>query len=349
MEQVLLPAVERAAAGRVLGKLGDDRPGVTGILRVEGRPPLPDMELCYVPAGPFWMGEGEDEHLNECLDYPYWMGRYPVTNAQFRVFVDDPGGYQDNRWWTEAGLAWRKDRKGSREPGEPYNLPNHPVVRVTWYEALAHARWLTERMGEWAEEPIEVRLPSEAEWEKAARGGLQVPEKRVIICLGEGGQEALPAVADGPVALRDNPSPNRRYPWQGEIEPNLANYAETSIGTTSAVGCFPGGAGPYGCEELSGNVGEWTRSIYKDYPYRPKDGREDLESEALRVLRGGSFLYGKHFARCADRLHYLPLNRIFDLGFRVVVVSPIFPPLFSDTLYSGTLGGGLSDDGFAVC
>ena len=327
----------RAEAGRVLGKLGDDRPGVSGILKVDERPPLPDMELCYVPAGPFRMGSDEitdDErplHLNECLDYPYWMGRYPVTNAQFRCFVDDPGGYQDNRWWTEAGLAWRTDRKGPSEPGEPYNLPNHPVVDVTWYESLAYTRWLTARWRDAVEarrdvetrhvvslpdEGWAVRLPSEAEWEKAARGGLRIPEEPVVVQLGK--VDGLSSWRDGSdprSALRENPDPKRRYPWGDEIDPNRANYDDTGIDATSAVGCFPGGVGPYGCEDLSGNVWEWTRSLYKGYLYRADDGREDLQAEGRRALRGGSWFFRRRYARVSSRVSVPG----YYIGFRVVV------------------------------
>lgn len=313
--QETLPPVERAAAGRVLGKLGDDRPGVTGSLRVEGRAPLPDMELCYVPAGAFWLGEGESEHLNECLDHAYWMGRYPVTNAQFRCFVEDQDGYREDRWWTEAGL---KDRSGPVDRGEPRNLSNHPVGDVTWYEALAYTRWLADRMSDWAGRSVAVRLPSDAEWEKSARGGLQAPAKPVTIRLGEAGSQALRAVPDGPVALRDNPIPKRRRPWGGEIDANLANYDNPGRGTTSAVGCFPGGAGPYGCEELSGNVWEWTRSIPMAYPYGLEDRREDLEGDDLRVLRGGWIFDGGGVVHGGGRYGADP-RAFVDFGLRVVV------------------------------
>ncbi len=111
----------------------------------------------------------------------------------------------------------------------------------------------------------------------------------------------------------------RRYPWGREPDPNRANYTDTGIGTTSAVGCFSGGASPYRVEDLSGNVWEWTRSLERDYSYDPGDGREDLEAGGPRVLRGGAFGYPVNFVRCAYRhLRCSPNLRDAYRGFRVV-------------------------------
>jgi formylglycine-generating enzyme required for sulfatase activity len=305
----------RAASGRILARLGDPRLEVT---TVEA------MQFCYVPPGPFWMGEGEDQHPNKHLDYGYWIGRYPVTNAQFQAFVG-AGGYREQGYWPEAEKAgvWRRGLVKGRwddEPrdhpvdyGEPFNPLNHPVVGVTWYEALAYCRWLAG----WLQgkgllpEAWSVRLPSEAEWEKAARGGLQVPDEPIIALAG-GRRET---------ALHENPNPKRVYPWGDKANPNRANYDETGIGTTSAVGCFPGGASPYGVEDQSGNAWEWTRSVYRSYPYDPADGRENLEASetGARVLRGGSFYYNQRDVRCASRVGASPHSGNLSVGFRVVV------------------------------
>ncbi len=110
-----------------------------------------------------------------------------------------------------------------------------------------------------------------------------------------------------------------RYPWGNESDPNRANYDDTGIGLTSAVGCFPGGASPYGVEDLSGNVWEWTRSLYENYPYDPGDGRENLEEEGSRVLRGGAFGFAADYVRCASRVTWGPGYRVLNRGFRVVV------------------------------
>ena len=306
LEAEPLKPVERAGAGVALGKLGDPRPEV---MAVEG------MHFCHVPAGPFWMGSDDDpdayddEKLAHSLDIPYdyWMARYPVTNAQYRPFVEDPKGYRNDRWWTKDGLAWREDRTGPRDYGEPFNLSNHPVVGITWYEALAYTRWLTEALCAAGALPdgCRVRLPSEAEWEKAARGGLETPVEPAY----------GPASATNAGARTTNPLPKRRYPWGDEADPGLANYGESGIDAASAVGCFYKGRSPYGCEEMSGNVWEWTRSL---------GGKESEDEDAAwnvpRVLRGGSFNYLAALVRCAGRGRYPPDYFNPDLGVRVVVV-----------------------------
>jgi formylglycine-generating enzyme required for sulfatase activity len=273
-ESKLSPA-ERAAAGNTLAKLGDPR------FRSDAwnLPDEPLLGFVEVPGGKFRMGEGQEAHE---VDLPaFYMARYPVTVAQFRAFVEASG----------------------IKPGDPDCLrgnPNHPVVWVDWPEAVAYCRWLTERLREWegTPEPLgtllkrkgwTIVLPSEAEWEKAARG------------------------TDG-----------RRFPWGEEPDPDRANYDDTGIGATSAVGCFPKGASPYGIEDMSGNVWEWTRSLYEKYPYDPKDGREtiDASSESRRALRGGAFNYFLDLVRCTVRHWLEPDYCYWDFGFRVVA-SPL--------------------------
>jgi formylglycine-generating enzyme required for sulfatase activity len=256
------------------------------------------------------------------------MARYPVSNAQYSLFVA-AGGYGHERYWPEARQAgfWRPGwfrgrwdeswRSGPVEFSDPFGLPNHPVVGVTWYEALAFTRWLNGYLHgkglltlDWA-----IRLPSEAEWEKAARGGWQVPAEPVFRCPALGLQTAS--------SLIKNPDDKRVYPWPGTIDLDRVNYGATGIGSTSAVGCFPGGASPCGAEEMSGNVWEWTRSVYEQYPY-PVEGkalqqREDLAAgdSHSRVLRGGLFFNVVNYLRCAARLWYLPMLRSDNIGFRV--------------------------------
>ena len=281
-------AAARVQAGNTLARLGDPREEVTTI---EG------IKFCHVPAGPFWMGEGSDKDLNEWLGYDYWMALYPVTVAQFQVFVD-ASGHEPSR---QESLR---------------DLPNHPVMLVSWYEACAFGEWLTQA---WQEEGIlpagwSVRLPTEAEWEKAARGGIQVPEKVQVAPASR-----RPWMREFKVELVSNTNPARRYPWGEKEDPDRANYDKTNIGTTSPVGAFPGGASPYGCEEMSGNVWEWCHSLYKPYPYDLEDGRENPGESGLRVLRGGSFFDFEWSVRCADRSGYDPDGIDFIVGFRVVV------------------------------
>ncbi len=297
-----LSPIERAEAGRVLATLGDSREEV---LQIE------KMVFCRIPASEFTMGEAEEAH--KVFLPEFYISRFPISNAQFALFVKAEG-YKQEKYWQEAQQAdaWNNGFKGRfdkeyrvmpSDGGAPSNLPSHPVVNVSWYESLAFTRWLEEQMRALEQfnvldekNPIKLKadlhicLPSEAEWEKASRG--------------------LDA---------------RVYPWEGEFNPNFANVAETGIGTTSAMGCFPKGISLYSVLDTSGNVWEWTRSEHKDYPYRTDDGREDLSKNVeYRSLRGGSFLDPSERARCAFRFGDLPDYWFGHYGFRVVV-SPILP------------------------
>jgi formylglycine-generating enzyme required for sulfatase activity len=284
-------ALLRARAGDALARLGDPR-FRTDVWFLPDEPLLGFVEI---PAGEFLMGsdkekdhDARDTELKQHkLTLPlYYIARYPVTVAQFKSFVDK-SGYKPEH------------------PGCLNGLSNHPVVNVTWYEALKYCEWLTEQLRAWEEtpEPLAsllkqqgwgITLPSEAEWEKAARG------------------------TDG-----------RIYPWGNEADANRANYDETGVNATSTVGCFPGGASPYGCEEMSGNVWEWTRSLWgKDsskpefkYPYDSADGREKLDAprNVYRVLRGGAFDGSGRLVRCADRRRDDPGSWNWYLGFRLAV------------------------------
>jgi formylglycine-generating enzyme required for sulfatase activity len=282
------PVRERSAAGDALNYLGDPRRGVG--LRADG---LPDIEWCEVPAGEFIMGntkktdkmahDDEAPQHREVISAPYRISRYPVTNMQFDAFVRD-GGYTE-RWrkcWTEAGWKWKGERDGPARWSGAFDLPNHPVINVTWYEAVAYCAWLSERINESANQRMgrsalgRVMLPTEAQWEKAARG------------------------TDG-----------RRYPWGEEITPDHANYGDTEIGNTSAVGIFPKGASPYGVLDMSGNVWEWCATKWREnYQSQPDD---DPVGQDGRVLRGGSWRLDQDYARCAARDWFAPNSQSLRL------------------------------------
>lgn len=249
-----------------------------------------DMAFVYVSAGPFTMGspagEGSDDERpqHEMPVDAFWIGLTEVTNAQYKHFVDDKG-YDNQAWWTAAGWQWRTENKITLPEywnDEKWNNPNQPVVGVSWYEATAYATWLA------AEAGLSVRLPTEAEWEKAARG------------------------TDG-----------RKYPW-GDESPNdqLLNYNST-VGKTVDVGSYPDGASPYGALDMAGNVWEWTATQwvanYVDYAnvvYNEKEG------DAVRTLRGGAWDFLAVVVRSADRDWYLPTSRGNFVGFRLVVFAP---------------------------
>ena len=172
--------------------------------------------------------------------------------------------------------------------------------------------------------PRSDRAPSEPEWEKAARGGLDIIQASEHV-RPRPAKSGLPALDVYNDQLLPNEQPERRYPWGPDPDPNKANYAHTSIGATSALGIFPGGASPYGCEEISGNCWEWTRSLWAPYPYPERPG-ERVKREALdaprdkpRVLRGGGFGNNARNVRCASRVGYDPDDHHRDIGFRVVV------------------------------
>ncbi len=303
-----LPARDRANAGNMLARLGDPR------LEVVPRSleDLGAMEFCYVPPGDFLMGK--DNPKNQPLGYGFWIARLPVSVAQFALFVRD-GGYGHPDFWPEAiqNQCWRNgkfkphhENDWTTEPmtlGFPFDQLNHPVVGVSWYEAMAFSRWLSEQWNTRLTKRRTIRLPSETEWEKAARGGKEIPEQPLCRRWAEGLDTTAMA------GLVSNPDPQRSLPWLGSWDTNKANGSKTGIGATSTVGCFPAGASPCGALELSGNTWEWCENWYDD------------KSKESRVLRGGSFRSGPASLSCSSRNGSHPGGRLNSFGFRVVCVA----------------------------
>lgn len=151
------------------------------------------------------------------------------------------------------------------------------MVNVSWRDAMTYCEWLNQVTGR------RITLPSEAQWEKAGRGGKD----------------------------------QRIYPWGDAFGTGKCNSSEFGFGNATPVGLFAEGASPYSVLDMSGNVWEWTSALFKEYPYDANDGREDPGAGGTRVLCGGSFDFGRRFARCAFRYKFIDL-RYSDLGFRVV-------------------------------
>ncbi|MEM7801711.1 MAG: SUMF1/EgtB/PvdO family nonheme iron enzyme, partial [Chloroflexota bacterium] len=260
MGRSALPAYERALAGAYLDSLGDPRDFVTDI---------DQTRFCYVPPGPFMLGEPGNNDFYRCdlLDYGYWIGQFPITNGQYHVFVKDDGYLKADFWLEAAEAGYWEAKSGYRkltenyDAGSQYNRSNLPVVAISWYEALAFARWLTRRwldMGKLLE-GWQVQLPNEPEWEKAARGGLDIPAKPIIA-----GIDQLSFEQAEKHSMHENRFPERVYTWPDGIDSGseLLNVKEADINRPSSPGCFPKGQSPYGCQDMLGNVDEWIRTMY---------------------------------------------------------------------------------------
>jgi iron(II)-dependent oxidoreductase len=253
--------------------------------------------MVLIPAGPFLMGLPENDLLAEDHEKPprqveldaYWIDVYPVTNGRYARFLE-AGGYDRQELWAPAGWEW-KCRQGVTRPalwGEAgWDAPEQPAAGVSWYEADAYARWAGRR------------LPTDAEWEKAARG------------------------SDG-----------RRYPWGNDWPgPSLANFGMV-IGRTTPVGLFPAGASPYGCHDMAGNVNNWTSDWYwDDFPrqcIQMAIRRNPHCNDAVitwsgvpkpwyKVDRGGGFataLEHHEVLGCTRKVHWVPATREPWNGFR---------------------------------
>lgn len=236
-----------------------------------------EPELIRIPAGEFWMGS--DDNDKDASDYEkprhkvyvadFWIARYPVTNEEYSLFLLNSPAQKKPYQWDES------KRK-----------TNHPVVGVTWNEAIVYTRWLSKMTGK------RFSLPTEAQWEKAARG------------------------MDG-----------RKYPWGNEWDATRCNSSEASrrssgISNTTPVGKYsPRGDSPYGIADMSGNVGEWCQSKDRSYPYHADDGREIIidESSEQRVLRGGVWSKIRGSGRVCARSDFHPHSDWNSYGFRVCV------------------------------
>lgn len=195
------------------------------------------------------------------------ISQTPITHRQYAPFVAASR--------CRPPIVWHGDQP-------PAALLDLPVVDVTWNEVQMFCDWLCEQTGQ------AVRLPTEAEWERAARGD------------------------DG-----------RWWPWGNDLDPHRANVAESALGGATPVGQFPHGASPFGVLDLAGNVWEWTASLQAPYPYHADDGRNatgPIEGmDRRRIMRGGCWANPIHYARIACRFRLPPERSTHLLGFRLAL------------------------------
>jgi formylglycine-generating enzyme required for sulfatase activity len=239
-------------------------------------------EMVFIPAGDFWMGsDDKDENekpMHKVQVEAFYIDKYPVTNAEFARFVEatgytteaeeaNKGWIWQSEWREVTGACWRRPTG----PGSTVDdKMDHPAVLISWNDARAYCHWAGKR------------LPTEAEWEKAARG-----------------------------------TDARKWPWGNEWDPTRLNSGERGHGTTTPVGYYQNGVSFYGVCDMAGNVWEWVDEWYKPYPGSPcKD--EDF-GEKYRILRGGSWDSFGHNARCANRTRNLARACVNVNGFRCVL------------------------------
>jgi formylglycine-generating enzyme required for sulfatase activity len=229
---------------------------------------MPDLDWIAIAPGAFhWQDKGE----RQSIDRAYRIARYPITKAQYQAFIDAADDYANPEWWQEGYRA--------PTPNDPrWEQPNRPRVNVAWVEALAYCRWLTARYRQAGliDADQVIRLPTEFEWERAARGR----------------QDA------------------RQYPWGGDYGTGLANVDETPVDAgglylreTTAVGLYPRNASADGLLDCTGNVWEWCLNKYAN----PAD--TDTKSDAARALRGGSWSLSPAGARVVSRYGSTPTYR----------------------------------------
>jgi formylglycine-generating enzyme required for sulfatase activity len=244
---------------------------------------IPGIRL-HEHAGEFTMGANEhkrEQPIHRVYLDAFMIGKYPVTNEEFKEFIEAEG-YKSEDLWTPEGWNWLK-KENITEPrywhDREWNGPNFPVVGVGWYEASSYAEWLSQMTG------VKYSLPTEAQWEKAARG-----------------------------------STGLVYPWGSTFDKNLCNSGETGLGRTSPVGLFPGGKSPYGCMDMAGNVWEWCSDWFEEDSYKksPAKNPGGPSDGSRRVVRGGGWAIGDWCCRAASRYWLHPAGRVVVLGFSLV-------------------------------
>ncbi|HEY7833004.1 MAG TPA: SUMF1/EgtB/PvdO family nonheme iron enzyme [Ktedonobacterales bacterium] len=236
--------------------------------------------LCDVPAGDFLMGsDPQQDKAAQDSEQPQYLIPLPYPFQIARF----PITVAEYACFVRSGHV--APPKGSWRPitwEDQLKHLDHPVVCITWHDATAYAAWLAKTTRRpW-------RLPSEAEWEKATRWNSAMRQSHI-------------------------------YPWGDAFDKARCNTSASGIGATTPIGSYPSGASPCGALDMSGNVWEWTSTVFKPYPYNASDGRERADSIENRVLRGGSWGVDPALSRAAFRLGRDPTVAGGNVGFRVVV------------------------------
>ena len=249
------------------------------------------VDMVTIPAGEFLMGSNDtdannsEKPVHSAYIDAFFIDKHLVTNAQYKAFLDASPQWQKDNILTDYHngnylKTWNRNNY-------PKDKANHPVVYVSWYAAMAYAQW------------VEKRLPTEAEWEKAARGGLT----------------------------------GKKYPWGDQIDATQANYGE-NIGQTTPIGEYP--PNDYGLYDIVGNVWEWCvdehiLDFYANSPHRNPIADNDIHYvlnnfttlKTYRVLRGGSWMSIPRYVRVTPRFRFSPAHSIYNVGFRCVRTVPL--------------------------
>ncbi len=339
----------RIAAGLALGGLGDPR-------FERRRGPFGEYlfpPLIPIPAGTYPIGSDEGLYEDEAPQHSaslaaFQIGQFPVTNAEYALFMR-AGGYNDEHWWeTDAAKDWRRGEGTASGPKKQWREQRRTLQdadrRNTIRTLLTQNRITTKQADDWeaiarmTDDQFEALLD---DWYPAKRQthpeywhdeAYNNPAQPVVgICWHEaraycawlsaqaGQTFRLPTEAEREAAARGKKG--RLYAYGERFDPALCNTFESHIRRTTPTGVFPGGKTPEGYMDLCGNTWDWTSSTYKPYPYDSQDGREDPYGNGeLRVVRGGSWFDLQFFARAACRFRTDPGSRDYYLGFRVVAV-----------------------------
>ncbi len=343
----------RVGAGLALGEVGHPNL-LPQPFEFEGRTVmaiLPAMET--IPAGAFLLGSAPDDkqadddektpHRRQTLE-EFKMGRYPMTNAEYRYFIE-AGGYREDRWWSEGGRVWKKGGPDAHAGAMEDWLNNRKYFQTQDLDAFGRRfSWVPQTMRYWkrmtglsedeateqAQKQFERPFDRPGFWDDPDRSHPARPVVGVNWYEAEAYCAWLSAITGKSFALPDEwawekaarGTDGQVYPWGDRFESHRCNSIESHIFTTSPVGLYPNGLSPYGLFDMSGNCWEWTNSWYQAYP--GSDSQSGDFGEKYRVVRGGAFSNYRLVVRCAYRYRNSPGYFFGTIGFRVAVTLKSF-------------------------